>query len=496
MTVTTLAPTMNPDVAWAVDDVRRRLDAYTLTKDYYEGNHRLVFATQKFRNAFGDLFREFADNMCDDVVDEPVNRMTFQGWTAKDQTLTQAAQDKWESVRGDARAASVHRDGWAQGDGFVLVWPDRDGKGRMYPQCPEQMAVRYDPDMPDEIQVAAKVWREGRRYRLNLYYAERIERYATKGTTAEGGLPAAKNFSPYTETRPDGTVQDWLETHSWGMPVHHFPADEVGRYGRSALKDVIPLQDALNKTVADMLVAMEFHALPQRWATGVQVEKDSQGNDLVPWKSGDERVWWTASEKAQFGQFAQADLGGFLDVQDAFRLEICRKGFLPSYMVNTRRNSTAGGAPSGVSLLIAEGRLVKRVKDAQRDWGPEWCAVMAQMLQMDGHAVSEGVDLDIAWAEPSTKDEKALLETLQIKVNDLGVTKRQALLEAGYDEDLIQDMEDERAANAPQIGGGGMPPGMGPGGRMTPPGGSSALAEALGMGPSGQGGPVPSLNGG
>ncbi len=36
---------------------------------YYDGDHNLSFATEKFRNAFGSLFREFAMNMCTAVRD-------------------------------------------------------------------------------------------------------------------------------------------------------------------------------------------------------------------------------------------------------------------------------------------------------------------------------------------------------------------------------------------------------------------------------------------
>lgn len=467
-------PDQNPDVTWAIEDIRGRLDHYNLMGHYYEGDHRLVFATEKFRSAFGDLFREFADNMCDDIVDEPVNRLTFQGWTAKDDAVAQAATDKWELCKGDARANSVHRDAWGKGDGFLLVWPDKNGVSRLYPQQPEQMAVRYDIDNPDEITVAAKVWRHGKGYRLNLYYDTRLERYATKGTTNAGGLPAPKNFEPFTETHADGTVQDWLEQHTYGQPVWHFPADEVGRYGRSVIKDCIPLQDALNKTVADMLVAMEFHALPQRWATGVQVEKDTEGNDISPFQTGGERVWWTAAEGASFGQFAQADLVGFLDVQDGFRLEIARKGALPAYMVNVR--GVKGSAPSGISLLIADGRMVKRVKNGQRDWAPVWEGAMAQALLMDGHAVTDATDLDIEFGEASTRDDEALVKVLTSKVNDLGVTKHQAQVEMGYDPELIGEMEDDKAAATPAFGA------VPEGGRMTGPGpgGMNALEAAMG----------------
>ena len=433
---------LNPDLAWAIEDVRRRQATYLLCQEYYDGNHRLVFATEKYRNAFGDLFREFADNLMDDVADEPADRLQITNFTAVAAGLAQRAQDLWETNKGDSRSGRVHLDGFRSGDGMVIVWPDSNGTPRMYPQKPEQMAVRYDDDLPDEIEVAAKVWREGRVYRLNLYYCDRIERYATKGTGNDGGMPKAASFLPYNEpaeAEPGETpeaAEPWIEPHDYGQVVYHFPNGDVSAYGTSALDDVIPLQDGLNKTLADMLVAMEFHAYPQRWATGVQVERDPiSGKEIDPFQSGAERLWRTGNEAAQFGQFTQADLSQFLEVQDSFRAEIARKGGLPPHSVGAGRQSP----PSGISLLVSEGRLIKRVKDRQRDWGDVWCEVMAAMLRMDGAPATTAQDIDIEWAPAETRDEKAQAETLTMKVA-LGVSKRQALLEMGYDEDKVDEM--------------------------------------------------------
>ena len=42
----------------------------------------------------------------------------------------------------------------------------------------------------------------------------------------------------------------------------------------------MPVQDGLNKSVLDMLVAMEFSAFRQRWAAGIEV--DHQPIEAVP----------------------------------------------------------------------------------------------------------------------------------------------------------------------------------------------------------------------
>jgi len=72
---------------------------------------------------------------------------------------------------------------------------------------------------------------------------------------------------------------------------------------------VIPLQDALNKTNADRLVAAEFMALPQRYMIGIEPTIDPDTGRPVPmFVPGADRVWQTANPDAKFGQFDAAEL--------------------------------------------------------------------------------------------------------------------------------------------------------------------------------------------
>ena len=51
------------DIKWAVESLSSRSASVRLAEQYYRGDHRLVFATDRFRNAFGSLFTAFADNL-------------------------------------------------------------------------------------------------------------------------------------------------------------------------------------------------------------------------------------------------------------------------------------------------------------------------------------------------------------------------------------------------------------------------------------------------
>lgn len=427
------------DLEWALEDVRARAPKLKMYVDYYAGRHRLLFASAKFKDTFGDLFREFADNMCDEVVDGISDRFQLLSWSANDDTLNKRADDLWEYSRGDSRLGATIKHGFREGDGFTIVQQDERGRYRAYDQDPAQIAVRYSVSIPDQVELVAKVWRDGRRYRVNLYYPDRWEKYASRGLSNDGGVPKASAFQLLESTDKDnddaGPVTD--PDVEGVIPVFHYPNGSPGDYGQSLLHGVIPLQDAFNKSIADMLVTMEAHAAPQRWARGIEPRLDPiTGREVDPFKDAHVpgSIVHTGSKDAMFGQFDPASLDAFLSVQDQFKLDIVYKGKLPPYAATFRSGSSA--LPSGVALLVLEGRTTKLVRDRHRDWGHELRREHAYAVSLDAGITVEPGDLEDQWAPAETRDEKALLETLIMK-KDLGVPETKLLSEAGYDQDDI-----------------------------------------------------------
>ena len=51
------------DLELAIFNLRAAAARYDKPDRYYRGDHDLAFATEKFEDAFGDLFREFALNL-------------------------------------------------------------------------------------------------------------------------------------------------------------------------------------------------------------------------------------------------------------------------------------------------------------------------------------------------------------------------------------------------------------------------------------------------
>lgn len=440
----------------ALNCLKARLEDYRTYAEYYEGRHNLAFASDKFNNAFGNLFRKFASNFCAPVVDVAVARLQVTGFSretgepkqpgAKQDPLAKEAWEIWQANRMDQRAGEVHTEALIAGDAYVIVWPDADSYPRLWPCVAEQMVVEYDPEVPGRILWAVKAWLldgddgtpEAGKCRLNVYLPDRIEKYVSQNTQ-QGALP--DQATALVAHRPDG--EKWPLFHDWGrVPVFHFPnAGRIGKRGKSELRDVKPLQDALNKAVTDMMVNSEFVAFPQRWATGLDVILDSNGRAIPPFTPGPDRLW-AGGENVQFGEFSQGDLKQHLEVQEGFKLDIARVSQTPLHYLIPQ----SGQFPSGESLKTAEGPFVAKLESRQVSFGNVWEDVIRFALKMRKQAVDE-VRLSTTWKNAAPRSESDQAQTGVLK-QQIGVSKQQLLREMGYSEDEIATMVQEARDNA------------------------------------------------
>lgn len=408
-----------------------RMPDYDLFRAYYKGEHRLAFSTQGFTNAFWNVFRRFADNLCGNVVDAVVDRAEVLGFAVEDgnEELASTAWQIWQANRMDVRGSQVLIEALRCGDAYVLVWPGEDGTPQIFPQQANLVTVEYDQDNPGRVLWAVKRWMDQatKKIRVNIYWPDRIEKFVL-----DGSVP--KPFAP------DGGES--VVRNQWGVvPIFHFSTNaDIGQFGTSELKNVLPLQDALNKSIVDMLVGSETHALPQRWVTGLEIETDpTTGKVRSPFTAGVDKIWAAESPDAKFGQFSAADLGQMVAVSDMFRLSVARVSRTPLHYLTPLN----GDFPSGEALRTAEAPFVKKVKRYTGAFGNVWEDAMKLALRISG--TQDAPRLSTQWTDPSPVSEKEKLDTLTTK-QGLGVPTSQLLSEAGYGEADVKRMLAEKAA--------------------------------------------------
>jgi len=436
---------MNHTLEQAIEQIRNQAARYRKTGRYYSGEQDLNFATEKFASTFGNLFREFALNLCPAIVDAVKDKLKIEGFSAegKSDAFTRSpagtaeavtlTDEIWRSNRMSIRSGEVHKEALKNGDAYLIVWPSSDGRVQIVPQSAESCTVHYDEDEPGRIRWAAKHWRDAdKRTRLNLFFPDRIERYVSK--SQNDFLPDHRAFTNFGSGISDfGASEDETirnpQSHipnPYGLvPVFHFANNaDIGSFGRSELDDAMAVQDGLNKSVLDMLVAMEVCSFRQRWAAGIEIRQNEAGEDVPPFKTSMDNVWFTESTDARFGEFGASDLEQFLKVKDGFRIDMASVTGTPLYYLMPQIR----GFPSGESLRKAETRFLAKVRDRQEQFGSVWADAMSFALRLSGHA---DVHLDTRWEDASPSNEREVLENLRIK-RDLGVPPEQVLREAGY----------------------------------------------------------------
>lgn len=445
---TILIPTgTNPDLQWAVNAYKAHGGNYGQYRDYLHGRQPLQFATEKFKSAFGRQFQTFAYNRCAMVVDAHADRMQIDGFGADNETISQAAQDLWDANQMDVREGMVEQDLFGLGDGYVIVEMDpASGDVLIWPQYAENIRVKYSDTRPGRITQAARRWHDPdiKRLRLNLYYPDRIEKYqGVREITDSSGV--------------DWNVKDWVRHEAEGepwpvylnvkdtVPVFHFANNaRVNQYGTSELRDVIPLQDAINKTVMDMMVAMEFAAYPQRVLLNVDVEDDATGDAIQRFQTGIDRMLaltGSSDRQAAIAEFSAAAMTQYLDVAEKFDQFISRVSKVPA-----RYLTQESQAISGTSKRMDESPFVSKIEDRQRATGSVWAdGVIRYGLRLMGMAVEPGA-IRVNWksAAPLAEDEEWTL--IQQKI-DAGMPFEAALREAGYEPDQIAQILAERAAD-------------------------------------------------
>ncbi len=460
-------------ITWALtelDTSSDRIKRYQGYEQFYNGLQPLAFATDKYRTQFWTLFRGFADNMCQSVVDVQAERLEIVGFTSStaeteevtlgasespdedaaadaaegeidvpnfpgvvvsvvDDPMGDEAWEEWEENYLPLVADQVHSDAFLYGDAFVIV----DSLG-VWRQDPCQMAVMYSVDKPGIIELAAKMWKtlEGK-LRLNLYELQddgtvTLTRYTTKKPVSKGVKVKLTDFVPATDGE-DSTFK--------AMPVVHFPNKKYGMYGISEIQPVIPLQNALNKASMDLIIAMEYQAFQQRWIAGVDVEIDPATGlpkEFVG-KHGPGNYLAIADSEAKVGQFDAADLEPYVKVVTDLRAQIARvSGVPPNYFF-----SNGGATVSGEALKTGEIRFTRKGKRQQRCFGKAWEGVMTLVLTQDTDdkgAAYDGEDLNALWDDVEPRSPSEEMDVL-LKKQVIGVPNSQLQKESGYDPDEV-----------------------------------------------------------
>jgi hypothetical protein len=379
-------------------------------QDYYNGNHRLAFATEKFRQTFGLMFKALSVNWCESAVDVAVDRLKVQGFRfGPDQEAdSEAWEEIWQANSLDAGSIMLHTEAGKSGRAYVMVDPN----GRVTIEHPQQMVVAHAAGDRASRIWAFKRWHDedGFVYAI-LYLPDRIEKFRS---TQERRLDDSSAIDW------DYWPEDEGERHSLGVvPVVPFYNKPDIRYdGRSDLLPAMPIQDAIDKEVADMLVASEFAAFPQRVLTGIEVPTDDNGTPTSSseLKAAIGRLWVFENENAKVSEFKAADLNNYVVAITSLLQQFAAiTRTPPHYLLGQVVNA------SGDALKAAEAGLASKVERKQIDFSDSWEEVIRLGFKAKGNSErASEMSAETIWAPAEKRTEAEMVDAAQ-KLKAMGL---------------------------------------------------------------------------
>jgi hypothetical protein len=420
---------MTDDLKLAYDALSTKQTAYNQLFDYYDGKQPLVYSTKRLREVFNRINARFSENWCAVVVDSVLERINLARWTvAQSDAATEILNDLWTSTEMHLDSDDAHLAALVCGEAFVIAWREAEGGTvQAYYNDPRLCHVFYDPENPREKRMATKWWtgEDERRY-LTLYYPDRLEYYASAGKASDVSSAAAFKATEEPKPNPFGVV-----------PVFHLRRER--RAVRSELGNVIEPQNAINKLLADMMVAAEFGAFKQRYII-------SQSEPGI-FKNAPNEIWMIPAgtgegQGTSAGEFSATDLEGYLKAIDNLATKLAVITRTPKHYLLQQ-----GGDPSGEALIAMEAPLVRKCNRYIERFTVPWRQVAAFMLALAGQAVSVA-DITPIFDPVPTVQPKTQAEIRKTSV-EAGMPLQTVLRQSeGWTEAELAEMEADRQAEA------------------------------------------------
>jgi len=237
----------------------------------------------------------------------------------------------WQANRMGSRQHGLHRKVCEYGIAYTVVLPG-DPQPVIRPVSPRRMTALYADAVDDEWPVYAveETVVEGpgtAKLLVRLYDDTNV--YVLTGRAGGGQLAWPDSEELVLLGEPDVVSEHGLGVCPVVRYLHQVDLDGETDV-RGEVEPLIPLQDQLNSTVFNGLIAQQFGAFRQRYVTGM-VAADEDGRAQAPFEAAIDRLWVAEDADTKFGEFGQTDLGGFLKSAEATIQHMSTISQLPPY---------------------------------------------------------------------------------------------------------------------------------------------------------------------
>ena len=413
---------MASDLERAYKALDAKSSSYQDYFDYYDGDQPVLYTVSRLEEIFKGLDAVFTENWCAVVVDSVKDRINLESIITPEGT-----EAEWEALWSESQLGlesdDVHESALIAGEAFVLVWPDENKTVQAYFNDPRLVHVFYDPENPRRPRFGAKWWiDDDELLRMTLYYPDRLEYYRSKNK--------AENVNDYKALYPMDPPS--LKNPYGEIPVFHFRTAQ--RKAKSDLKNVVPIQNGINKLLADMMVAAEYGAFKQRFIisnTEIQGKLKNAPNEIWDLPAGD-----GIGQQTQAGQFDATPLDNYLKAIENLSTAVSSITRTPKHYF-----FSIGSNLSGEALTAMEAPLNKKAQDRIDRFVPVWQSVARFMLKVSGNEVNEA-EIRPVFEDPESVQPFTEAQAIQM-LTAAGMPLISAVRHLGWKDQEIERLEQD-----------------------------------------------------
>lgn len=472
--------------------------AYERAAAFYEGSVDEVYSSPKVTRILAKFGLDSIESMnfAHIPVDAVANKLRLntvnadkldntQGVLEKNEEVNEIIEDLWDYNELAEELPILFKNTGKYGDFFLMVWPvvaeDKsdapaptlarvtqalvtgeqvveDNHVEVPPRKsivavdvmaldPFTTRVFYDPENPKKKKYAIRSWVEGEgqniTVRVNLYYADRIERWMHKGKVSKR-KNAQQKWLPYDVDGKPAILSNPFDE----VPIFHFRTDRT--YGRPDHYNAYGPQLAINKLVTSHMATIDYQSFPQRYAlldpaadqSGFQgadsdpfapedADQEPEDDDNESQLEADPAAVWQLSGMKEVGQFEAANADAYLKPFDRYVKALAQVTDTPFHYFDRQGERP----PSGENIRQVNEFLNAKVSFRQTSYGGEVKKFTTLALSMLGHEVER---VNIVW-EP-VENVTSYVEWQAINEKQVaGVPIEITLIEAGYAPAMVME---------------------------------------------------------
>lgn len=371
---------------------------------YLRGDHDHPYTPKNATQEYKLLAQRAVTNWLPLVVDVMAQTLYVEGYRTPEDPEDSTLWDLvWMANRMNAVQSAVHRGALSYGRSYALVLPSEEGLVAVRAYSPLRMVVAFEEPGDEVPAYALRVLPVLGKYRLSLFDDTTV-------TTLEvEDLDSDIRKAKVLEQGPHGAP--------WCPVVPFLDCPDLDGHTFGQVEPLIPIQDRINQTTFDLLVAQTYGSFRVRTISGMAIPLDEQGKPISTVELSIKRFLHSPDPDTKFGDLSETNLGGYLESLDTSVRHLAAVSQTPPHALLGQMANLSAEA-----LVAAESGLTRKADERRSVFGQAWEHVIRLGAAILGDLeAAENTSGRVVWRDAEARSMAQTVDALGKAAQMLGI---------------------------------------------------------------------------